>query len=83
MHAIFDSFPDLVQLAIHSSGIACLPEPYVKNDIAKGDLVNLDIKEKLRVREPLNAVYYKNIVLPSRTSSFVEFLAESLVLPSE
>ena len=71
------------QLAIHSSGIACLPDPYVKNDIPKGDLVNLDIKEKLRVREPLNAVYYKNIVLPSRTSSFVEFLAESLVLPSE
>lgn len=65
----------LRQLALAGAGIACLSEFMTESDCAAGDLVRVLMRDTLEVRQPVNAVYYRNTELASRIRCFVDFLA--------
>ncbi|PWS23029.1 LysR family transcriptional regulator, partial [Enterococcus faecium] len=47
-------------------------------DRARGDLVQVLAKETMDVRQPINAVYYRNTQLAARIACFLDFLAARL-----
>ncbi|MDO9434961.1 LysR family transcriptional regulator [Hydrogenophaga sp.] len=63
------------QLALAGAGIACLSDFMTEADRARGDLVQVLMRDTLEVRQPVNAVYYRNTELASRIRCFVDFLA--------
>ncbi|QKJ60389.1 DNA-binding transcriptional regulator YafC [Serratia fonticola] len=65
-------------LCLHGNGIACLSNFMIDEDIQRGDLVQLLIKETLPVAIPVNAVYYSDSAVSNRLRSFIDFLSESL-----
>lgn len=71
----------LRQLALQGSGIACLSDFMTAADRERGDLVQLLVKETVDVRQPINAVYYRNTQLAARIACFLDFLAARLDYP--
>lgn len=68
----------LRQLALAGEGIVCLSDFMTREDRRRGDLVQLLAEQTLDVRQPINAVYYRNTRLASRIACFLDFLAERL-----
>lgn len=71
----------LRQLALQGSGIACLSDFMTAGDRERGDLVALLVKDTVDVRQPINAVYYRNTQLAARIACFLDFLAARLDYP--
>lgn len=75
---IVSSGETLRQLALAGEGIVCLSDFMTARDRHQGDLVQLLPRETLDVRQPINAVYYRNTQLASRIACFLDFLGERL-----
>lgn len=69
------------QLALAGAGIACLSDFMTEADRARGDLVQVLMRDTLELRQPVHAVYYRNTELASRIRCFVDFLALRLAAP--
>lgn len=65
----------LRQLALAGEGIVCLSDFMTRRDRHDGALVQLFARETLDVRQPINAVYYRNTQLASRIACFLDFVA--------
>ncbi len=68
----------LRQLALAGVGMVCLSDFMTAADRASGALVQVLAKDTVDVRQPVNAVYYRNTQLSARITSFLDFLAERL-----
>jgi DNA-binding transcriptional LysR family regulator len=68
-------------LALCGAGIACLSDFMTEADRQEGDLVQVLLRDTLEVRQPVNAVYYRNTELASRIRCFVDFLAQRMASP--
>jgi len=68
----------LRQLALAGVGIACLSDFMTGTDRASGALVQVLTKETADVRQPVNAVYYRNTQLSARITSFLDFLSQRM-----
>jgi len=68
----------LRQLALAGEGIVCLSDFMTREDRRSGRLVQLFARQTVEVRQPINAVYYRNTALSSRITSFVDYLRETL-----
>lgn len=68
----------LRQLALQGAGIVCLSDFMTAGDRARGDLVQVLAKDTVDVRQPINAVYYRNTQLSARIACFLDFLAARL-----
>lgn len=73
-----DNGETLRQLALTGAGICCLSDFMTRSDRKSGRLVQLFPRQTLDIRQPVNAVYYRNTVLSSRIQSFVDYLVEQL-----
>ncbi|GAC1328663.1 MAG: LysR family transcriptional regulator [Collimonas sp.] len=62
------------QLALHGLGIACLSAFMVREDIARGTLVDLLASHNTGYRQQIHAVYYRNTQLARRITCFLDFL---------
>lgn len=65
-------------LALAGTGIACLAEFLVREDIAAGRLVPVLAQSTLPWSQPVWAVFYKQGALAPRVSALVQFLAGRL-----
>ncbi|UCO98688.1 LysR family transcriptional regulator [Metapseudomonas lalkuanensis] len=68
----------LRQLALAGAGIVCLSDFMTQSDRARGSLVQVLSGDTLEVRQPINAVYYRNTALASRIACFLDYVAASL-----
>ncbi|QSI30022.1 LysR family transcriptional regulator [Variovorax sp. RKNM96] len=68
----------LRQLALAGAGIVCLADFMTSADRASGALVQVLAKETVDVRQPVNAVYYRNTQLSARITSFLDFLSQRM-----
>ena len=68
----------LGQLALAGAGIVCLSDFMTRQDREAGRLVPLFTRQLLDVRQPVNAVYYRNTAVSSRIVCFVDYLKERL-----
>lgn len=68
----------LRQLALADAGLVCLSDFMTAGDRASGALVEVLAAQTLEVRQPINAVYYRNTALASRIACFVDYLSECL-----
>jgi len=68
----------LRQLALHGAGIVCLSDFMTRDDRQSGALQQLFARQTLDVRQPINAVYYRNTAISSRIKSFIDYLTETL-----
>ncbi len=68
----------LLQLALSGAGIACLADFMTCEERQSGRLQQLFAAETLEVRQPINAVYYRNTALSARIASFVGYMKEKL-----
>lgn len=68
----------LRQMALAGLGIVCLSDFMTREDRESGRLVPLFPRQTLDVRQPINAVYYRNTTLASRITCFVDYLVEAL-----
>ncbi|MFY4260752.1 LysR substrate-binding domain-containing protein [Achromobacter xylosoxidans] len=68
----------LRQLALSDAGIVCLSDFMTRADRQSGALRQLFPRQTLDVRQPVNAVYYRNTAISSRIKSFIDYLVESL-----
>lgn len=68
----------LRQLALAGDGIACLADYLTAQDQADGRLVQVLARDTLDVRQPINAVYYRNTQLASRIRCFLDYVAEAM-----
>ena len=68
----------LRQLALAGDGIACLADYLTAQDQAEGRLVQVLARDTLDVRQPINAVYYRNTQLASRIRCFLDYVAEAM-----
>lgn len=68
----------LRQLALQGTGIVCLSDFMTAGDRRRGDLVQVLAKDTVEVRQPINAVYYRNTQLAARIACFLEFLQGGL-----
>lgn len=66
------------QLALAGLGIVCLADFMTETDRKQGDLVQLFLRDTVDVRQPINAVYYRNTALSARITAFLDFLAARL-----
>ena len=66
------------QLALAGMGIVCLADFMTGADRARGDLVPVLARDTLEVRQPVNAVFYRNTALASRIAAFLDFVSERL-----
>lgn len=73
----------LRHLALNGSGIACLSDFLVRDDLAAGRLQPVLQPHTLDWRQPIWAVYYRQGFLAARVSHFVAFLAEALQAAGE
>lgn len=71
----------LRHLALQGAGLACLSDFMTGADREHGDLVQVLAKETVDVRQPVNAVYYRNTKLAARIVCFLDFIAQSLERP--
>jgi DNA-binding transcriptional LysR family regulator len=68
----------LRQLALNGAGIVCLSDFMTRGDRDTGALRQLFAKQTLEVRQPINAVYYRNTAVSSRIKSFIDYMAGAL-----
>jgi DNA-binding transcriptional LysR family regulator len=68
----------LRQLALQGAGIVCLSDFMTAADRASGDLVQVLVRDTVDVRQPINAVYYRNTALSKRVVCFLDFVAAQL-----
>jgi DNA-binding transcriptional LysR family regulator len=68
----------LRQLALAGAGIVCLSDFMTARDRREGTLVQLFPRQTQDVRQPINAVYYRNTAISSRIASFVDYLIEAV-----
>ena len=73
----------LRQLALQGLGIVCLSDFMTQADRRQGRLVQLLEPYTLEVRQPINAVYYRNAQLAARITCFLDFVAQRLSLDEE
>ena len=64
----------LRQLALAGAGIVCLADFMTLHDRQRGGLVQVLVRDTVEVRQPVNAVYYRNTQLSSRIACFLDFL---------
>lgn len=62
------------QLALHGLGIACLSAFMVREDIARGTLIDILATHNNGYHQQIHAVYYRNTQLARRISCFLDFL---------
>lgn len=77
-HITASSGETLRQLALQGVGIVCLSDFMTTEDRVRGDLVQLLVKDTVDVRQPINAVYYRNTQLAARIACFLDFLQERM-----
>ncbi|BDB24388.1 LysR family transcriptional regulator [Cupriavidus sp. P-10] len=68
----------LRHLALAGLGIVCLSDFMTRDDRRSGRLMPLFGAQSLDVRQPINAVYYRNTTLASRITCFVDHVVEAL-----
>jgi len=68
----------LRQLSLAGAGIVCLADFMTDADRAHGDLVQLLLRDTVEVRQPVHAVYYRNTVLASRITCFLDYLSKNI-----
>jgi DNA-binding transcriptional LysR family regulator len=68
----------LRHLALAGVGIVCLADFMTQGDRARGDLVQLLMRDTVEVRQPIHAVYYRNTALASRITCFLDYLSSQL-----
>ncbi|NIE62965.1 LysR substrate-binding domain-containing protein [Burkholderia sp. Ax-1719] len=68
----------LRQLALAGNGIVCLSDFMTASDRHSGALVPLFPGQTQDVRQPINAVYYRNTAISARIASFVDYLIEAV-----
>ncbi|HEY0207970.1 LysR substrate-binding domain-containing protein [Acerihabitans sp.] len=68
----------LRQLALSGAGITCLSDFMTRADRRDGRLRQLLERQTLDIRQPINAVYYRNTALSSRIQSFIDYLAKAI-----
>ncbi|ARU05336.1 LysR family transcriptional regulator [Comamonas serinivorans] len=68
----------LRHMALAGLGIVCLSDFMTREDRRHGDLLQLFPKQTLDVRQPINAVYYRNTALAARITCFVDHVAQAL-----
>ncbi|NDL63775.1 LysR family transcriptional regulator [Acerihabitans arboris] len=68
----------LRQLALNGAGITCLSDFMTRADRRDGRLCELLQRHTQDVRQPINAVYYRNTALSSRIQSFIDYLVEAI-----
>ena len=68
----------LRQLALNDGGVVCLSDFMTRGDRDSGALQQLLVKQTQDVRQPINAVYYRNTAISSRIKSFIDYMAQAL-----
>ena len=68
----------LRQLALNDGGVVCLSDFMTRGDRESGALRQLFPKQTLEVRQPINAVYYRNTAVSSRIKSFIDHMTGAL-----
>jgi DNA-binding transcriptional LysR family regulator len=68
----------LRQIALAGLGIVCLSDFMTRQDQKDGQLLPLFVGQALDVRQPINAVYYRNTALASRITCFVDHVINAL-----
>jgi len=68
----------LRQIALAGLGIVCLSDFMTRQDQNDGQLLPLFAGQALEVRQPVNAVYYRNTALASRITCFVDHVINAL-----
>jgi len=68
----------LRQIAVAGLGIVCLSDFMTRQDQNNGQLLPLFAGQALDVRQPINAVYYRNTALASRITCFVDHVINAL-----
>lgn len=68
----------LGRMALAGLGIACLSDFMTREHRREGRLVQLFAKQTLDVRQPINAVYYRNTALAARITCFVDHVIDVL-----
>jgi DNA-binding transcriptional LysR family regulator len=68
----------LRQMALAGLGIVCLSDFMTREDRQSGRLAPLFTRQMMDVRQPINAVYYRNTTLAARITCFVDYVAETL-----
>lgn len=68
----------LLHLARAGAGIVCLSDFMTATDRGAGTLVQVLPSLTLDMRQPINAVYYRNTATSTRITSFLDYLAQSL-----
>jgi DNA-binding transcriptional LysR family regulator len=66
------------QLALAGVGLVCISDFMTLADQQRGELVQVLKKETFLVRQPINAVYYRNTQLSARIVCFLDFLIERM-----
>jgi DNA-binding transcriptional LysR family regulator len=73
----------LRRLALAGVGIAGLSDFMTAADRADGTLVQVLARDTLDVRQPVNAVYYRNTQLAGRIRCFLDFVQQRLALRTD
>jgi DNA-binding transcriptional LysR family regulator len=68
----------LRQLALNDGGVVCLSDFMTRGDRDSGALQQLLVKQTQDVRQPINAVYYRNTAISSRIKSFIDYVVQAL-----
>lgn len=68
----------LRQLALEHVGLVCLSDFMTACDREAGRLVQVLARDTVDVRQPINAVYYRNTQLAARIACFLDFLQERM-----
>jgi len=68
----------LRQLALNDGGVVCLSDFMTRGDRASGALQQVLVKQTQDVRQPINAVYYRNTAISSRIKSFIDYVVETI-----
>ena len=68
----------LRQLALKHVGLVCLSDFMTAGDREAGRLVQVLARDTVDVRQPINAVYYRNTQLAARIACFLDFLQERM-----
>ncbi len=68
----------LRQLALAGEGLACLSDFMTAGDRASGALVQVLVRDTVEVRQPVNAVYYRNTALAARIRCFLDYLSSQI-----
>jgi DNA-binding transcriptional LysR family regulator len=68
----------LRRLALEGAGIVCLSDFMTATDRESGALVQVLARDTVEVRQPIQAVYYRNTALAARVACFLDFLAARL-----